>query len=112
MVPGLTISRWVVGFGCGTNVCLQDDVSNGSTDRFGADGRRGMAQLPSRVPVGLQDGGVWQVPEQSDHGIFGFDGGDWVGIRFEDCVGRYDHEEGEQDGRRYQEDRSVDSWVE
>lgn len=62
-----------------------------------------MAQLPSRVPVGLQSGRAGQLSAEPQHGVHRRVRAARAGVQPEDGQRRHGGETGPADRRRYQE---------
>lgn len=81
---------------------LQEHHAHGERDGGPAGVRRGMAQLPSRVPVGLQGGRVGQLPVELQHGVHRRVRPARAGVQPEDGQRQPGGETVPQDGRRHQ----------
>jgi len=61
-----------------------------------------MAQLPSRVPVGLQGGRIGELPAEREHGVHRHVRATRPGIQSENGEPRHGGETGPEDRRRCQ----------
>lgn len=79
---------------------FQDHQPVGEQDRGVVRVRRGLAQLPPRVPLGLQDGRARQLPDEHDDGVYRLFLVHWLGVRPQDRLERDHREAGEANRRR------------
>lgn len=81
---------------------LQEHHAHGKRDGGLAGVRRRMAQLPPRVPVGLQGGRIGQLPVELQHGVYRRLRSARTGVQPEDGQRQPGGETFPQDGRRHQ----------
>lgn len=88
---------------------FQEHHAHGEPHRGVAGVRRRMAQLPSRVPLGLQSGRVGQLPAEPEHGFYRLVRATGAGVQPEDCEREPGGKAVPEDGRRYQRSQTQSS---